>query len=907
MVAWLLLAASANLPQLYRDFRDPPRHYTVRPFWFWNGKLDSKELAWQIDQMVEQGVYGAYVHNRTGLETPYLSEEYFQVVGAALEHARRAGFRLGFVDEYEWPSGEARDVWLPGLPSRVLAANPEFRMRRLAWIEREVTGPARFDPRPVENLQFAVAGDRLVTLPWDAPPGRHVVYLFHLVPAQGRDGGLVDLLNPAAIRAFLDLTYEQYYKRFASYFGSTIDSFYADHEGDYGPKIAWTPALLDTFQRRKGYDLRPRLPLLLRDGPGAARVRIDYHDVISHLYQEAFFSQVTRWCEAHGVKISGHLWEETLQMEADHEGDLARMMRAWSWPGVDSLFDRGRLPRDFKVAASVAHFRGTRFTCENQGLQGNDSFFDLQKARLGTNMIAAWGVNLLIPHAFNYHRRRIEYPPDWFYHQPWWKYFRRYADYARRLSFMNDGGAHVADILVYHPLETAWAGRADDKAYTALLNRLAQDRWDYDVADSYYLLEARIEQGRLVVGNESFRVLIVPPGSILPEAVQDKIRRFQAQGGLVLSVGELARHLKPDVGIREGELDHLFYQHRRKEGVDFYWLVNDSARAREFVATLRAPGAPEKWDAETGAREPLEYRTTPEGTEARLRFDPWDAYYVVLAERPGPRPRAAPAAPLPELRLEGPWQIQPGQQRASVPGEIEQDAVREWELAGPFPNPDHQGFRRDYAPERWTSYTSPTYFIDLEKALRLGRDDRWVTAYARARLHSPAARAVQVRVAADNNAQLWVNGQNLLDWHIHPFYYEMRDEFALGRVAELRAGWNEILVKVTRCGRGRRYAFLLRVVDPEVQPPEARFEPSRYQTEFTLPPQYLGRRLTLDLGPVHTAAEVEVNGRPAGVRVWLPYTYDISKLVRPGVNRLSVLVTGTSSSKPALGPVYLRP
>jgi hypothetical protein len=88
-------------------------------------------------------------------------------------------------------------------------------------------------------------------------------------------------------------------------------------------------------------------------------------------------------------------------MEAAFDGDLQRITRSWSWPGVDEFWDKGRSPRDFKATASVAHFRGTRFTCENQGLQGADSFLDFQKMRLGTDMIAAWGVNLFIPHRLN--------------------------------------------------------------------------------------------------------------------------------------------------------------------------------------------------------------------------------------------------------------------------------------------------------------------------------------------------------------------------------------------------------------------------------------------------------------------------------------------------------------------------
>ena len=89
---------------LYKAFQNSDRQYSIRPFSFWNGKLDGKELDRQIRLMVEHGVYGAYVHNRDGLETPYLSEEWWQAVGVALESVRRGGFPLCIVDEFEWPS-----------------------------------------------------------------------------------------------------------------------------------------------------------------------------------------------------------------------------------------------------------------------------------------------------------------------------------------------------------------------------------------------------------------------------------------------------------------------------------------------------------------------------------------------------------------------------------------------------------------------------------------------------------------------------------------------------------------------------------------------------------------------------------------------------------------------------------
>jgi len=1113
----LALAACGAEDDLYRQFQDPPRAYTVRPFWFWNGKLEAKEIERQIDEMVAQGVYGAYVHNRTGLQTPYLSEEYFNIVGAALAKAKKAGFLLDFVDEYEWPGGDARDIWLKGLLSRVIAANPEFRMRGLWYTSVDLDGPSPAVIDGIRDFQFAVAarlagantldatsltdisgsvsGGRLT---WQAPAGRWRVMEFHLEDTQGLDGGLVDLMNPAAIRTFLKLVHEEYYRRFAPYFGSTIDSFFSDHEGDYGGRIAWTPALYDQFRAMKGYGLRKFVPLLLFDGGKlTTKVRCDYLDVVSELYARSYFKQVADWAEAHKIKISGHQWEEFLQTEAAYDGDLQRNMTAWSWPGVDSLWDSGRKARDFKVVGSVAHFRGTRFACENQGLQGADSYFDLQKARLGTNAIAAWGVSLFIPHAFNYNATRIEYPPDWFYHQPYWKYFRQYADYARRLAFMNDGGRHFAPILYFHPKETAWAYSdvrwthvtepagnpltAINATYAAVMNRLSAERWDYDMADSYYLESAKIEDGQLALGNERYRVLLLPPMTTVRRATMRKIREFHDRGGTVIAIGRLAdesveegrddaeirdgmrdlfrnalhvpdagealfhalaSRLKRDVDVIAGPADHLYSLHREKEGIEFYYLVNDSGEARENTLVIARKGMPERWDAATGRREALDARVTEAGTEVRLHFGPWDAYYVVFPRQPLPAKAARrQQAPAP-IMLSDAWDFRPERASVVVPyamyreehdgaGEAagwhrkdfddqawsrqwlsrERLAVRDWWIAGPFPNVDHKGCVDAFPPETnpdpkatygsiaWHRLWASSYAINLYRELNVksGAD---ATAYALTYVYAPAARKVQFRVAADNNAHLIVNGRKLLDWHIHPYYYELREDFALTREADLHAGWNEVLLKVSRFARGP-FGFYVRVtgddgadlpeliVSPEKEsrtPPlvpafawyriqvplsatavqlpaglkpdavyynghklaglalpapaegqdnvlalrvpahqtlrdvvrfqlgSAKAEPGSwsklglpyysggayYDREFDLPSQYFGLKLTLDCGLVGSAAEVWVNGKSAGARVWQPYEFDITSLVKAGRNRIRILVTNTLANERAV-------
>ena len=73
-----------------------------------------------------------------------------------------------------------------------------------------------------------------------------------------------------------------------------------------------------------------------------------------------------------------------------------------------------------------------------------------------------------------------------------------------------------------------------------------------------------------------------------------------------------------------------------------------------------------------------------------------------------------------------------------------------------------------------------------------------------------------------------------------------------------------------------------------------------YEKEFEIPVRYAGRKLTLECGEVGVVAEVLVNGKPAGTRVWLPFAFDITDLVKPGKNTVKILVTNTMENERAV-------
>ena len=592
---WSLQAAADSTgSDLYRAFFDPGREFSIRPFWFWNGPLEAGELRRQMKQMIDHGVYGAYAHNRDGLATPYLSDAWWKVVGEALDAAHELGFSLCIVDEFEWPSGEARDYWLPGpQKSRVVKANPDFHMKRLRPTETRVRGPQtlhlplasntahvvvaqllgpeRLDAASLKSLEV---GSSAREISWEVPQGDWIVFSYLLEDTIGPDHGSVDIMSREAVAEYIKIYYEEFHRRHGKHFGNAMPTTFADHEGTYGGRLPWTPRLFETFKASAGYDLVPMLPALTYDtGPRTEKIRCDLLDTVSELYSRNFWGQVTEWCEAHKLQHTGHVWEESLFFGPAYQGDFFRILRSMSNPGCDTLLEWGRQSVWLKENASVADFEGKHVVCENQGVQGESSYLSPERMRRVSNGLAAWNVSEFIPHAFDYDLALTNYPPDWFRSQPYLRWFRAYADQMRRISFMNRNSHELAEIVLLYPQVSVWGqsapsfkndkfnyilhdanwsadARQTNDRYAELKLLLSQERLAYQVADDQYLREAKVDGATLVIAKSQFKVVILPPMFTIRRATAQRIAEFIDAGGIVFALGQL-----PTTSVESGRND----------------------------------------------------------------------------------------------------------------------------------------------------------------------------------------------------------------------------------------------------------------------------------------------------------------------------------------------------------------
>ncbi len=77
------------------------------PFWVWNTRLTKEELERQIEIFKEMGIGGFHMHSRSGMATPYLSDEFMDLVKFCTEKAKKEKMLCWLYDEDCWPSGAA--------------------------------------------------------------------------------------------------------------------------------------------------------------------------------------------------------------------------------------------------------------------------------------------------------------------------------------------------------------------------------------------------------------------------------------------------------------------------------------------------------------------------------------------------------------------------------------------------------------------------------------------------------------------------------------------------------------------------------------------------------------------------------------------------------------------------------
>ncbi|MDD5697736.1 MAG: glycosyl hydrolase [Victivallaceae bacterium] len=551
------------IKQLINEFVNPGSKYRGAPFWAWNGELEPEELRRQIRIMHRMGLGGFFMHSRVGLATAYLSPEWFECVKACIDEAEKLDMQAWLYDEDRWPSGSAGGL---------VTADPEFRAWKL--ICEELDEVTKVNPA-AETLAFFLAEvdgkkvrnfERFDRVPAAIPAGRTLIHFYaepEVLSPWYNGQTYLDTLNHDAVKKFIEVTHEAYLKEIGSEFGKRVPGIFTD-EPNYGAvwqKLAdhkygssWTVKLPEIFKARYGYDLLEHLPELFYypDGNEAAKVKLNYIDCLTYLFVEAFSRQIGEWCAEHNLLSTGHLLEEdTLSSQTNMVGSCMRSYEYMQAPGIDLLTEHWRIYDTAKQLSSAAR----QFNCkwrlsETYGCTGWDFPFAGHKA-VG-DWQSALGINLRCQHLSWYTMEgeaKRDYPASIFYQSPWWREYRQVEDYFARINLALTKGREIRDVLVIHPVESAWTMIGKDwrksrevvdldGKFIELRDCLLGDNIDFDYGDEDILARHAAVEGTLFrVKEAEYKVVIVPEMLTVRNSTLQLLAEFAAQGGTVMFCG----------------------------------------------------------------------------------------------------------------------------------------------------------------------------------------------------------------------------------------------------------------------------------------------------------------------------------------------------------------------------------
>jgi hypothetical protein len=585
-------------------FRFPEAQYRIQYFWFLNHRLNRDELVKQMDLMQTSGAGGVILHARTGRITPYMGDEWLDLMADAVQHGSDHGFLTWLYDEDGFPSGFAGGQTLEANPKEYAAnflvlleefeceagksitvqipaqkATSELYAAVAVPVKETLTGYAMLNfPASVQILPVTPAQK---TLNWTAPEDGNVWLV--MIFAREWNPNTANLLNREAMHRFITLTHQKYYDAFerrglGKCFGSTIPGIFTDEPalmyclGDKSFRriVPYTNELELKIASLGSASLVELLPAVFFDvDPATPAFRLRYWNAVGELYQEAYFQQLSTWCTEHEIVLFGHVANEgNFFNQVRDQVDFFKGARYMGFGSSDQLGDvyRAEFETNYplhlvdnmvtpRLAASAARiYNLPRTSSECFGSAGWAITLERQKTLIDWQV--ANGVNLFFPHDYSYSiegHRKGDHPPA-FNLCGYFDDIRVLNDYIGRLSYLfsQPAGLGLPRVGVLYGNQTILAsmnpGMMQDafdahNALPYLVDLLQRLHADFDILPEEYVRSLRAEKGMLRDDRNSYDMIILPAITVLAPETVKALQRLLGVGGTVICLQKSPQQL----------------------------------------------------------------------------------------------------------------------------------------------------------------------------------------------------------------------------------------------------------------------------------------------------------------------------------------------------------------------------
>ncbi len=557
-------------------FKNPTSEYRGTPFWAWNCKLDKEELKWQIEVFKKMGLGGFHMHVRTGMATPYLSDEYMDIVKACVEKAKEEKMLAWLYDEDRWPSGAAGGL---------VTKDKKYRARYLLFTPDSYEdssaslniNDSRSEGGRNGEGDFLAAYDVVLDgegylksykrIGKDDTAEGTKWYAYMEISSSSswyNNQAYLDTLSKDAVKRFVKVTHERYKETVGDDFGDAVPAIFTDEPqfcrkqtlnnstDKHDINLPWTDDIPETYKKAYGDDILDFLPELFWDKKNEVSLtRYRYHDHISERFSEAFADVCGSWCRENGLYLTGHMMEEpSLHSQTAALGEAMRSYRGFDLPGIDMLCNSFEFTTAKQAQSACHQFGREGVLSELYGVTGWD--FDFRGHKLQGDWQAALGVTVRVPHlswVSMAGEAKRDYPASIHYQSPWWKEYSYVEDHFARVYSAMTRGKPVVKVGVIHPVESFWlhwgpndkselARDALDEKFFNVTDWLLKGSIDFNfISESLFPTLCEKGTNPLKVGEMEYDAIVVPDCETLRSSTLERLEDFVKNGGKLIFMG----------------------------------------------------------------------------------------------------------------------------------------------------------------------------------------------------------------------------------------------------------------------------------------------------------------------------------------------------------------------------------
>lgn len=548
------------------------------------------------------------------------------------------------------------------------------------------------DPQKVIDLTSRI--DANGNLNWEVPEGDWIILQSGMVPTGATNvpvppeatGFECDKFTIEAIETHFDGFIGNFLERVPPEKRTSLKTVVIDSY-EVGPQN-WTGNFREIFQDRYGYDPIPWMPVfsgrIVENTDKSDRFLWDVRRLTADLISDVYVNRLREMCNEQGLE----LWLENyghwgFPAEFLQYGGRADKVSGEFWY-ENHLWDLG--PLECRAASSAAHIYGKNQVFAEAFTAGfNFQQYPASMKSRGDQMFCE-GINHMVQHVYIHQpwEDRIPGVIAWFgmsyqRHNTWFEQSRAWNEYLSRCHFMLQQGLPVTDICYF-------IGE-DAPKMTGILEPGLPDGYDYDFINSDVIMtRLSVNNGLLSLPDgKTYELMVLPPLETMRPELIKKIKELLMKGARIYGpppikspslenypsadkeVHALSKEIwkdleeKPEIyqAVGKGQLfygQHLSdvldklevepdvivqdtsirWIHRRKEGIDIYFISNQEARSKEIEISFRIEGKiPEIWDPAIGEMYKTAYFKKDEGRIILpLNLDVDGSAFVVFRETP---------------------------------------------------------------------------------------------------------------------------------------------------------------------------------------------------------------------------------------------------------------------------------